>query len=333
MDISQRVESISSYKHISKVVERTKSIMDKVRSGEFSPIFTSSKKEREKIGGYFPSDQVVIAARTGTGKSAKVVSDLEDFCNHEINPKYFGKLVILFDSWEMADFRNILRMISRKAEVEVKELLDYSQRLQEERYQRFKEIADTFKGLPVFISTRPQSVKEWVETKKQVQGLFPDKYIMNVFDHTRLVIKETESKEEELITNLMIKGIDLKNNFNMINIFLSQMNRNIETAVGREKMGTHTPVASDIFGSDGVFQCADIVLALHRPGMYKIEKFEGIPTGYDPSNPDKNDDLLVECVLKQRDGWTGNLLMKHNLAHNKIWDLDINQTDLTQIGW
>ena len=56
--------------------------------------------------------------------------------------------------------------------------------------------------------------------------------------------------------------------------------------------------------------------------MYGLEKFEGIPTGIDKSNPDKPDDLLVECILKQREGWTGNLYMKHNLAHNKIWDYD-----------
>ncbi len=106
----------------------------------------------------------------------------------------------------------------------------------------------------------------------------------------------------------------------MINIWLSQMNRNIETNVSRDKMGSYTPVSSDIFGSDGVFQSADIVIALHRPGIYKIDNFEGIPTGYDENDPDKNDDLLIECVLKQREGWTGNIMMKHNLAHNKIVD-------------
>ncbi len=124
----------------------------------------------------------------------------------------------------------------------------------------------------------------------------------------------------------MIAGIRLKNRFGMINIFLSQMNRAIETGVSRNQLGTSTPVLSDLFGSDSIGQCSDIVMALHRPGMYGLEKFEGISTGIDKSNPSKADDLLLQCVIKNRDGWTGNIAMKHNLAHNKIWDFDFNQT-------
>ncbi len=294
--------------------------MDKVRSGDIKPLFTSSKKEADKIGGFFPSDQVVIAARTGVGKSAKITSDVFDFCSPLINPTWQEDIMVLWDSWEMADWRNILRMISRQGSIEAKALLDYAKRLQEERYQALRAIADKFKGLPIYLSTRPMTVFNWFERKKNIQGQFPKKKIINIFDHTRLPLKKDEGKEEELITNLMIKGIDLKNNFDMINFFLSQMNRNIETAVSRDRIGNHTPVASDIFGSDAVFQCADVVMALHRPGMYKIENFEGIPTGYKADDPEKQDDLLLECILKSRDGWTGNLTMKHNLAHNKIWD-------------
>ena len=101
------------------------------------------------------------------------------------------------------------------------------------------------------------------------------------------------------------------------------MNRNIETnAADRNGIGRSTPVASDIFGGDSVFQNADVVMALHRPGIYGIEDFNGIPTGIDLANPDKDDDLMVECILKQRDGWTGNIAMRHNLAFNKIVDYE-----------
>ena len=65
-----------------------------------------------------------------------------------------------------------------------------------------------------------------------------------------------------------------------------------------------------------------VVMALHRPGMYGLTEFDGTPTGIVKHNPDKYDDLLIECILKQRDGWTGNLLMRHNLGINKIVDYD-----------
>lgn len=320
MQQSQNPGHIDGYSHISTVIEDTKTKLKKIRSGEVKPLFTSLQKERDKIGGYYPSDQVVIAARTGTGKTAKVIHDLLDFANPTINPFYAYNSIILYDSWEMPGWRNILRIISREGKTEVKKLLDYNKELLEERFNTLLAIADKFKGFPIYISTYPQSVLKWEESKMQIQGKFPNKFIINVFDHTRLILKNTEAKEEELITNLMLAGMRLKNKCNMINFFISQMNRNIETNISRDKMGSYTPAASDIFGSDAVFQCADVVLALHRPGVYGIEKFEGIPTGIDINNPDKTDDLLIECVLKQRDGWTGNLLLRHNLAHNHIED-------------
>lgn len=314
---------IEGYDHISKVAGDAQAKMKAIRSGLLKPLFTSSQKEKDKIGGYYPSDQIVIAARPGSGKTAKVISDMTDFCNPLINPYYRDKLIILYDSWEMAGWRNVLRMISREASVTVKELLDHSQLLMEERFDRLVAVADKFKGFPLYINTNPCTAAHWEERKKQIQGSNTDKTIVNIFDHTRLLLKGEEQKEEERLTNLMAAGMRLKNNFDMINIFLSQMNRNIETGVKRESIGSNTPVSSDIFGGDSVYQFADVVMALHRPGAYGIERFDDIPTGIVKGDPDKIDDLLVECILKQREGWTGNLYMKHNLAHNSIMDMPL----------
>lgn len=323
-------ERIEGYTHISTAVSKAKGMMDKVRSGELKPLFTSLRKETDKIGGYYPSDMVTIAARTGAGKTAKVLHDMLDFCDQTLNPTYHDGFIILYDSYEMSDWRGVMRLISRKGEIEAKSLLDYNRRLTEERMLALKTIADSFSHLPIYINTHPQSPAVWEENKKQIQGQFPTKKIINIFDHTRLALKTSEAREEELISNLMFRGIYLKNNFDMFMFFLSQMNRNIETAMSRDKLGSHTPIASDIFGSDAVFQCSDIVLALHRPGMYGLEKWEGIPTGIDKLDPNKSDNLLVECVLKQREGWTGNLLLKHNLAINHVEDFMFEQPVVEQ---
>lgn len=308
------------YHPLDREIDKATTMMDKVRSGEIKPIFTSLKKETDKIGGYYFSDQVVVAGRTGTGKSAKMFHDMLDFANVSLNPSYANNILILLDSYEMPGWRVVLRLISRKSNEEVKALLDYHQRLSKERFAFLKEVAQSLKGMPIYITTRPVNATDWLENKKQIQGKFPHMRLINIFDHTRLGLQEEEKREEEKITRLMIKGIELKNNFDTLNFWLSQMNRNIETGVSRDKLGTQLPVASDIFGSDAVFQCADVVLALHRPGLYGLEDFNGIATGRDQSNPDKEDDLLVECVLKQRDGWTGNILLRHDLKHNKIED-------------
>jgi replicative DNA helicase len=308
------------YKHISKSAEKAQEMMDKVRSGEIKPLVTSIKKEQEHIGGFLPGEQVVLAGRTGGGKSAKMFHDMMDFANPELNPTYAADLLILLDSYEMLDWRVVLRLASRKGSAQVKELLDYHKRLTEERFQFLRSVMEQFKNVPIFISNRALNVKNWEETKKQVQGKYPKKRILNIFDHTRLGLKEKEQKEEELITGFMLAGMRLKNSFDQWQFFLSQMNRNIETGANREKLGQHLPVSSDIFGSDAVFQCADVVMALHRPGQYGLTEFEGMKTGLDPKHPEKGDDLLIECVLKQREGWTGSIVLKHNLALNRIED-------------
>jgi replicative DNA helicase len=315
-------DEIEGYKHINQSVEDTNKKIQQIRDGLLFPIRTSSNKEQDKIGGYFPTDQIVIAARTGTGKTSKVLSDIRDFVNPELNPGYKGKLIVLYDTWEMPDWRNILRFYSRDAEMQVKQLIDYKNKLTNENFERIKAIGESLKGFPIYFSNFSQSVDKWYETKKKAQAKFPNHTIINVVDHTRLVTKVNERSEEELISSLMIKGMKLKNEESQINIFLSQMNRNIENSANRGELGKNTPIASDIFGADSVFQCADVVMALHRPGMYGLTQFDGLPTGIVANNPDKYDDLLIECILKQRDGWTGNLTMRHNLGINKIVDYD-----------
>lgn len=324
----EKVVHIEGYHHISTVVAKTQTMMDKAHNGELHPLQTSSRKEQDKIGGLFPGDQMVMAARLGVGKTAKLLHDTKDFANIKLNPYYADKLLLLYDSYEMPDWRGVMRLISREAKVDTKTLMDYHKRLSEERFIGLKLIANNLKGLPLYISTRPLTVPKWVESKKQIQGKFPYHTIVNLFDHARLIAKSEESKEEEKLTGLMVGGMELKNNLAQINIYLSQMNRSIETAVGRDKLGHHLPIMSDLFGGDSIGQCADIVVAYHRPGMYGLEKFEGTPTGIDLNDPDKPDDLFVECILKQREGWTGNLLLKHNLAHNHFEDYNQNENGI-----
>ena len=314
---------IEGYVHISNAADITNQKLSKIRSGELKPLVTSSKKETDKIGGFFPTDQVVLAARTGMGKTAHVLHWMGDFTNRELNPFYADNLIILYDSWEMPEWRNMLRLYSRELELDVKTILDYQQQMQQEMFDRVIALKSKFVNKPIYFRNISQSVKEWYATKKRIRDKHKKATIVNIVDHTRLVTKSTEKSEEELISQFMLHGMRIKLEDDMINIFLTQMNRNIESgAGGRENIGKNLPVSSDIFGADSVFQCADVVIADHRPGFYGLTEFNGMPTGINPNNPEMHDHLLIECILKQRDGWTGNLIRRHNLAINQIEDYD-----------
>jgi replicative DNA helicase len=105
---------------------------------------------------------------------------------------------------------------------------------------------------------------------------------------------------------------------------LSQMNRNIEnSAKNRLDIGKQLPVASDLFGSDSIFQASEFVLALHRPGSYGLTQFPmgdvNFSTGLSRIGAG-DDDLMVEVVLKNRNGSIATILLNHNLAHNDFTD-------------
>lgn len=313
---------IDGYDHISLAVDITNKKLQDIRSGLVKPIYTSSKKETDKIGGYFPTDQITLAARTGTGKSAVVLNMIQDFVNPNINPLYAKNMIVLYDSWEMPMWRNMLRMYSKAGEMPVKQILDYETKMQQDAFNRILTISQQFRGYPIYFRTITQNVKDWAKAKRKIRDENKDKVIVNVVDHTRLISKENEKSEEELITNFMFTGMRLKLELDTINIFLTQMNRNIENGSIRSDIGKTLPVSSDIWGADSVYQSSDVVIAYHRPGFYGLTEWEGIPTGIIRGNPDSNDNLMIECVLKQRDGWTGNITRRHNLAINKIEDYD-----------
>lgn len=315
-------EFIDGYEHISKTVADTNKHLQDFRDGKINPIKTKSKKEQEKIGGFLPGEQITVAGRTGTGKSAFILQWMQDFINPIINPETAADTIILFDTWEMLPWRHMLRLYSSRIEWEVKRILDYKKQLDEESFRRVQALGELFKNQSVYFSHVSQNVEEWGDTKKRIRDKYPDKTIINIVDHTRLVTPTTEKSEQELIHKFMVKGMKLKLELDMINFFISQMNRNIESgAANRESIGRNLPVSSDIFGADSVYQCSDAVIALHRPGFYGLTDWEGIPTGK-TTDPNSSDDLMIECILKQRDGWTGNLTMRHNLALNRIVDYD-----------
>lgn len=314
--------SIDGYEHISHVVDTTNSYLIKFRAGEISPIKTRSRKEQDKIGGILPGEQLTLAGRTGTGKSAFILRWMEDFVDEDLNPDTAPNTIVLFDSWEMLPWRHMLRLYSNALEMEVKTILDYKRQMQEEAFQRILNLKNRFYNQPVYFRHISEDVESWMASKRRIRKQNPNATIINIVDHTRLVTAKTEKSEQELIHKFMVSGMKIKLEEDMINIFLSQMNRNIESAASnREAIGRQLPISSDIFGSDSVYQCSDAVVALHRPGFYGLKEWEGIPTGV-TEDPNSSDHLLIECIIKQRDGWTGNILRRHNLAINKIEDYD-----------
>ncbi len=295
--------SISGLQHISEIVDETNEIIRKYKSGELRPFKTFSEKLNDKITGIYKGDQLVIPARSGVGKSAFVTILVKDLA-----VKY-PDLIFIYWSFEMKSWQNVARMYSAEAMLPVKEMLSANTPLEEDTYASLVNAGNELRKIPMYFRDIPVNHKQWESKVEEVAVLFPNRTIVNIVDHTRLITSSNEKTEEEKITNLMLAGVRLKNKLECINVFLSQLNRKIEDGE-RSDVGTTGILPSYIFGADSVMQCATLVLALHRPEMYDLSRYKSLDT--------KN--LLITQILKQREGSLCEIAMYHNLAINRIYD-------------
>ena len=87
----------------------------------------------------------------------------------------------------------------------------------------------------------------------------------------------------------------MQSQFNVINILLSQLNRNIEQE--HRAKNQYQPLLTDLFGGDSIGQDAHVVMILNRPfDLY------GITSKYCDEDPKG---LLACHVEKNRDGLLG----------------------------
>ena len=234
---------LDGFRHISQVVKQTNRKIEQYRTGEIRPLLTFSDKLNEKMEGFYPADQIVIAGRLGCGKSALANILLRSLKDR--NP--WAKLLFLYWTMEMPGYQQIARIYSNEFSTPVKGIFNSRIPLEESMWQNVKRFGETLNGYNVYFREWPVSADEWKECVLNIQAMFPTHTIVNIYDHIRLLKKGNETSEEQRISNLMSAGVFVKNKIDCINIFLSQMNRNIENPGNgdRRDVGSSAPMASD----------------------------------------------------------------------------------------
>ena len=231
------------------------------------------------------------------------------------------KVIVIYWSFEMPDYQQIIRLYSSYIGKTVKDILSSKEPLDESLVANMLKYGTMLQHYEMYFRDIPVDTEKWVDTIYKVHEKYPNYTIINLVDHTRLIRRSSEGSEENKITNLMERGVEVKNKIGCVNIFLSQLNRNIENNGARGDMGSAAPVLGDIFGSDAVSQFATLVMILHRPELYGKDVYTYAGQTISTKN------FLANHIVKQRDGWTGLLTYEHNLAHNQIWDMKFKTTD------
>ena len=138
---------------------------------------------------------------------------------------------------------------------------------------------------------------------------YPNATVINLYDHSRLIAGDGESELQRL--NVVSKtAMWLQSKMGVINILLSQLNRNIESE--HRAKNQYQPMLTDLFGGDSIGQDAHVVMILNRP--YDLY---GVTDSYCDEPPQG---LLACHIEKNRDGMLGMIPYEADLSTFTIYE-------------
>ena len=242
--------------------------------------------------GFQPSDLIIIAARTGMGKSSFALNLIR---NMSID---FGIPILLF-SPEMSATQIIQRLISNETKLSLHKLRSAS--LEKHEWEILAIKTRNLEKAPVFIDDTPSILIN--EICRKTESFVIEEGVKIIFiDNLHLISagnKEngdiTREQEVSIITR-KLKALAKKLNITVI--ALSQLSREVENR------GFHKrPILSDLRGSGTLEEIADIVSFIYRPEYYKIDEWDD-----EFQNPSYGQAELI--IAKNRNGGLENIRLK-----------------------
>jgi len=189
------------FKNINKAISASLYQVESGIKGEREVYKTKwARLNKNLLGGLQPGKMYVIAGRPGVGKSAfsnQMIFDLLDVNKNK-------NLVVLYWSFEMPGYQQILRAGAKGSNKEVSELLSVERKLDDADYQRFRNEVLKYAHYPVYFNNVPRDMEFIKEANVDITNKNPDKTIVNVFDHSRLILSDKEQELQKL--NEVSKG-------------------------------------------------------------------------------------------------------------------------------
>ena len=297
---SYDLTGIKELKHISQDVNKSIAEVKTAMYGNRRVYPTKwPRLNRNLMGGLQPGKMYVIAGRPGVGKSAfsnQLIFDILD-TNADKN------VVVLYWSFEMPGYQQILRAGSKDTKMQTFELLSVEETLSEEKFKTYEGMVQKYKQYPIFFCSIPQDMERVKKINEDVFIRYPGTTVINLIDHSRLVKGNADTELQRL--NVLSKAcMWMQARMTCITILLSQLNRNIEQEFRAKQQ--YQPLLTDLFGGDSIGQDAHVVMMLQRP--YDLYGITDKYCGEDPKG-------LMAChVEKNRDGLLGMIPFETDLS-------------------
>ena len=301
------------FQRIDKAVNQSLSIVRNAMHGKRNVYPTKwPRLNKNLLGGLQGGKMYVIAGRPGVGKSAfsnQLVFDLLDVNANK-------NMIILYWSFEMPGYQQVMRSASKSVNKQLGDLLSVEARLKDEEFKDYANSVQKFNKYPVFFNNIPRTMEYIKQTNEQVFMKSPNARVVNVFDHSRLIKGQSEHTELQKLNEISKGCMWMQAKMDVINILLSQLNRNIEQE--HRAKNQYQPLLTDLFGGDSIGQDAHVVMILNRP--YDIY---GITKTYCNEDPVG---LLACHIEKNRDGLLGMIPYEADMSTFTIQERTQNDT-------
>jgi replicative DNA helicase len=244
----------------------------------------------------------VIAARPGVGKT--LIANAITRRLHALNKTQ--DFNILHFQFEMLGRNMALRELSAATNLNIRYLQSAKDStmipLTRPDYEKLLHYVASQRGRQEYVIDKPLTVES---IRKAIYDFYAThrKPFVITLDHT-LLVKTASSETSKMATlqNLSTMMTEVKNELPVIFLILTQLNREIDDAT-RQEPGKllNYPTEADVYGSDYLLQCADVMMAYNRPAKYNLSAYG--PERFVITPLDKF--LLAQHVLKNRFGETG----------------------------
>lgn len=289
-----------------KVVRKQSRHISSIQKERISQLREMSDEEKKYTGipsgfikmdritsGWQDSDLIILAARPSMGKSTLALE-------FAINAAEKGFPVDMY-SLEMKDLQLYDKTISRKTGIENSFLR--TGKINDLQWKRIEHESHKIDNLPIYIDDTPSlGITELKAKTRRNHSKYNTRMI--IVDYLQLMKSADALKRggrEREIADISSQLKSMAKELDVPVIALSQLNRSVESRSGNKR-----PQLSDLRESGAIEQDADMVIFIHRPEYYGIERdSEGKST--------KN--MIEMIVAKHRNGVIGNF----NFWKNNNW--------------
>ena len=246
------------------------------------------------LGGFQPSDLIILAARPSVGKTSMALNIAQHAAVRE------GKKVGIF-SLEMSREQLALRLLSAESGINPRPL--QTGFVDETDWSKIAEVMNAMHNAPMWIDDSPALTVMELRTKARRLEAEQRGLDLVIVDYLQLMQGAMNQKEANRVQEVseISRGLkQLARELKVPVIALSQLSR------GVEQRGTQEPRLSDLRESGSIEQDADVVIFLYREGE---------------QNSESEVELVKAKVAKHRNGPIGEVPLQFRKANTRFYTM------------